>query len=101
MFALSTIPAEAQGIMEAAGMSPSFRIRRFCGAAGSTAASTADPYYPGFGPWYPYPYAYPPGVYPNDPAVSVRLQVTPREASVFVDGYAAGSWTTTTASFSG
>ena len=37
--------------------------------------------YPGFG--------YPPGVY-NDPAVAIRLLVTPRDASVYVDGYAAG-----------
>ena len=43
--------------------------------------------------WYPYPnpiFGFPPGVYPHDGAVSLRLQVTPREASVYVDGYAAG-----------
>jgi hypothetical protein len=52
-----------------------------------------QPYYLGFGQWYPYPYpaiGFPPGVYPIDGAVSLRLQVTPREASVFVDGFAAG-----------
>jgi len=50
------------------------------------------PYYLGFSPWYPYPgFGFPPGVYPNDSAVAVRLQVTPRDASVFVDGYAAGT----------
>ena len=46
----------------------------------------------GFGQWYPYPppfFGFP-GVYHHDAAVSLRLQVTPREASVFVDGYAAG-----------
>jgi hypothetical protein len=50
------------------------------------------PYYLGFSQWYPapFPYGYPPGIYPHDSAVSLRLQVTPREASVFVDGYAAG-----------
>ena len=49
------------------------------------------PYHLGFGQWYPYPvFGFPPGLYPHDAAVSLRLQVTPREASVFVDGYAAG-----------
>jgi hypothetical protein len=50
-----------------------------------------SPYYFGFGQWYPpYPaFGYPVGVY-NDSAVSIRLQVTPRDASVFVDGFAAG-----------
>ena len=74
--------------MEAAGTSPSFSIRRFWGVG--FYGGFYAPYYPGFGPWYPLPYAYPPGVFPSDPAVAVRLQVTPREASVFVDGYAAG-----------
>jgi hypothetical protein len=58
------------------------------------------PYY-GFGVGYGYPYAYPnygypfaaypyygPGFY--DPSSSVRLQVMPREAEVYVDGYFAG-----------
>src|SRR5688572_7861633 len=49
------------------------------------------PYYLGFGPWYPYPaFGFLPGVYPQDHVVAVRLQVTPREAQVFVDGFAAG-----------
>lgn len=51
------------------------------------------PFYFGFGQWFPYPhpvFGFPPGVYHHDAAVSLRLQVTPREASVFVDGYAAG-----------
>jgi len=50
-----------------------------------------SPYYFGFGQWYPpYPaFGYPAGVY-SDSAVSIRLQVTPRDASVFVDGFAAG-----------
>lgn len=70
VLALSTIPAEAQR-----------HGRGFY-----------NPYYFGFGQWYPapYPYGFPPGIYPHDSAVSLRLQVTPREASVFVDGYAAG-----------
>ena len=52
--------------------------------------------YPSYGygaygyPYYGYPYAYPyyGGFY--DPSSSVRLQVTPREAEVYVDGYFAG-----------
>lgn len=38
-------------------------------------------------PWYPY-YPY---WYPHDPAASLRLQVTPREAEVFIDGSYAGT----------
>jgi hypothetical protein len=46
------------------------------------------------GPWYPHPYpafGFPAAVYVNDPAVALRLHVMPREATVFVDGYAAGT----------
>ena len=94
MFALSTIPAEAQhhhgggGHVTVIPYSPLLWGGGFYGVYG--VYGFYPPYYPGFGPWYPYPYAYPPGAYPSDPAVSVRLLVTPREASVFVDGYAAG-----------
>jgi hypothetical protein len=35
-------------------------------------------------------FGFPPGIYAHDGAVALRLQVTPRDASVFVDGYAAG-----------
>ena len=49
------------------------------------------PFYLGFGPWYPFPaFGFPPGVYAQDHVVTVRLQVSPREAQVFVDGFAAG-----------
>ncbi len=51
------------------------------------------PYHFGFSQWYPHPYpvfGYPPGIY-HDNAVALRLLVTPREASVYVDGYAAGN----------
>ena len=41
-----------------------------------------------YGYGYGYPYAY--GYYPVDITTAVRLQVTPREAEVFVDGYSAG-----------
>jgi hypothetical protein len=46
-----------------------------------------DPFY--WGGWYqyPYPYRYP---YYWDNRASLRIQVTPREAEVFVDGYFVG-----------
>jgi hypothetical protein len=58
-------------------------------------------YYPGYyrpwGPygWYPYggPYGwgpYPYGAWAYDPAASLRIQSTPREAQVYVDGYFVG-----------
>jgi hypothetical protein len=43
--------------------------------------------------WYPYPFGYYPPYYafgPYDRSASVRVQVTPREAEVYVDGYYAG-----------
>ena len=84
---------------------------------GSTATSNAQPYYHGhshavvvggfygpyvynpywYGPWvgfqwgYPYPYPYPP--YPGPylaPDASVKLEVKPNTAEVYVDGYYAG-----------
>jgi hypothetical protein len=45
------------------------------------------PYYAGY-QYYPYPYPY---GYAYDPSGSLRLQVTPRETQVFVDGYYAGT----------
>jgi hypothetical protein len=54
----------------------------------------ADPFWYGY-PWYAYPYQYPIGRYPYgygfaDRDSAVRLEVTPKEAEVFVDGYYAG-----------
>jgi hypothetical protein len=56
-----------------------------------------DPFYFGFAQWYPYPGPYPvfgfppfPGVYPGGHIVNLRLQITPRDALVYVDGFAAG-----------
>ncbi len=54
------------------------------------------PYYPfafglgwGYGPWYPYPYyGYP--YYSVDPGGSLKLEVKPPQAEVYVDGYYAG-----------
>ena len=55
----------------------------------------ADPFWYGY-PWYPF-YQYPIGPYPPyrgyyriDSTSSVRLEVTPKEAEVYVDGYYAG-----------
>lgn len=48
-------------------------------------------YYGAFGyPWYPYPGQYHPAYYDYDEA-SARIEVTPRDAQVFVDGYYVGS----------
>jgi len=58
----------------------------------------ADPFWYGY-PWFPYgygyPYQYPIGRYPYgyrfaEPDSAVRLEVTPKEAEVYVDGYYAG-----------
>jgi hypothetical protein len=55
----------------------------------------ADPFWYGY-PWYPYAsYQYPIGRYPYgyrfaEPESAVRLEVTPKEAEVYVDGYYAG-----------
>jgi len=53
-------------------------------------------YSPFYDPWwYPYPFgSYPPYgwyPYPYEDRASVRLQVSPRETEVFVDGYYAGT----------
>ena len=57
----------------------------------------ADPFWYGYGyPFYPYQYpvgAYPPpyrGYYRLDPGSAIRLEVAPKEAEVYVDGYYAG-----------
>jgi hypothetical protein len=43
-------------------------------------------------PWYPYQFGpyYPRGYYRLDPGSAIRLDVTPKEADVYVDGYYAG-----------
>ncbi len=47
-----------------------------------------DPWYGYYGPWgYPPPYPY---RYYYDPGASLRLEVKPQEAEVYVDGYYAG-----------
>ena len=55
------------------------------------------PYYysPFFDPWYGYQYPYPPYPYryayqAYEPDASVRLEVKPKQAEVYVDGYYAG-----------
>lgn len=54
-------------------------------------------YPPYYGPWgwgypgqYPYPYPYPYRGYRYDDSASVRVEVTPRETEVYVDGARAG-----------
>jgi PEGA domain-containing protein len=50
-------------------------------------------YDPWWGPyqWGPYPYpSYPPYRYYRDPGAAVRLEVKPKEAEVYVDGFYAG-----------
>ncbi len=51
-----------------------------------------DPFFSpyAFYPQYPYPYPYPYGYRWADPESDVRVQVTPKEAAVYVDGYYAG-----------
>lgn len=44
-------------------------------------------YYHGWGPWYPYAYAYPYGI---GPEASIRTEITPKNAEVYVDGFYAG-----------
>jgi hypothetical protein len=56
----------------------------------TTAPAQAQRHVRSFSQWYPYPiFGYPAGHFP-DHVVSLRLQVTPRDAFVYVDGYAAG-----------
>jgi hypothetical protein len=47
-----------------------------------------DPWYP-YGYWYPYDY-YGPRNYYYDDTASLRIQATPRQTQVYVDGYYAG-----------
>jgi hypothetical protein len=46
-------------------------------------------YDPFWGPWHPYAYAYP-YPYALDAGASIRTEVLPKEAEVYVDGYYAG-----------
>ncbi len=88
---MTTIPAEAQRHHRGGHVTVIRHSPLFWG--GGFHSGFYHPYYFGFGQWYPYPYpvfGYPPGFYPGDGAVALRLLVTPRDASVYVDGYAAG-----------
>ena len=89
VLALSIIPAEAQRRHRGGGHITVIRHSPLLWGGGFFTGF--HPYYFGYGQWYPHPvFGFPPGVYHHDAAVSLRLQVTPREAMVFVDGYAAG-----------
>lgn len=93
VLALSILPAEAQRHHGGGGGHGHVTVIRHSPLlwGGGFYGGFYNPYYMGFGGWYPYPgFGFPPGIYPTDAAVSIRLQVTPREAQVFVDGYAAG-----------
>jgi hypothetical protein len=88
LFALSTVPAEAQrhhgGGFRGPVIVHSPLLYRYY-----------DPFYFGFAQWYPAPYpifGFPPfpAGYPADHIISLRLQITPRDALVFVDGFPAG-----------
>ena len=92
VLALSTIPAEAQRHHHGGGRHVTV-IRHSPLLWGGGFVTGFHPHYLGYSQWYPYPhpvFGFPPGFYHHDSAVSLRLQVTPREAMVFVDGYAAG-----------
>ena len=86
LLALSIVPAEAQrhhGGHRGPGI---VRSPLFFGGYYS-------PYFLGYSQWYPHPWFGSPAgplFYPGSPFSSVRLQVSPREATVYVDGYVAG-----------
>ena len=86
----STVPSEAQG--RRGGRSRSVVI--VGGGVYGGGYYYADPFLYGY-PWYGYQYpvqGYPPyrGYYRLDPGSAVRIEVTPKEAEVYVDGYYAG-----------
>jgi hypothetical protein len=85
----STVPSEAQG--RRGGRSRSVVI--VGGGVYGGGYYYADPFWYGY-PWYGYQYppVYPPyrGYYRLDPGSAVRIEVTPKEAEVYVDGYYAG-----------
>ena len=93
---VSVAPVEAQG--RRPGRLPSRPIVVFVG--GYYRPFLGGYYRPFFdaSPWYPYPWypyqtpGFPPyGPYAFNQGSSVRLEVTPREAEVYVDGYLAGT----------
>lgn len=61
--------------------------------AGGSAVVLAVSLIPVYAQPHPFPYppfGFPPGVHGGDTIVALRLQVTPREALVYVDGFSAG-----------
>jgi len=75
-----------------------FRGRRVVVAAPVFVGGYYSPYWlydPWFGygyqgPWGPYPYGYPYPAYRVDPGAAMRIEVTPHDAEVYLDGYYAG-----------
>jgi hypothetical protein len=91
LVALSTSPVEAQRRHRGGGGRVTVIRHSPLLWGGGFYGGFYHPYYLGFSQWYPYPpIGFPPVIYHGDGAVALRLQVTPREASVYVDGYAAG-----------
>ena len=86
LFALSTVPAHAQRHRGHRGGPVIVRSPLLFGGY-------YHPYYAGFNQWYPYPaFGFPPmpGFFPGDHFADLRIQVSQRDALVYVDGYAAG-----------
>ena len=84
LFTLSTVPAHAQRGHHGP------RGRPIVVHSPLMFGGYHHPYYMGFGQWYPPPVFGFPGFYPGDHFSSLRLQVSQRDALVYVDGYAAG-----------
>ncbi|MEO5739081.1 MAG: PEGA domain-containing protein [Vicinamibacterales bacterium] len=90
MLALATVPAEAQRRHRGGHVTVIRHSPLLWG--GGFGGGFYNPSYFGYSQWYPYPgFGVPPGMYFQDNAVALRLQVTPRDAQVYVDGYAAGT----------
>src|SRR5687768_13606035 len=93
LFALATVPAHAQRHHHGGGHHVTVIRHSPLLWGGGFYSGFYRPYHLGLGQWYPYPYpvfGFPHAHIP-DHVVSVRLQVTPRDALVYVDGYAAGT----------
>ena len=91
MLALSSVAADAQGRRRG----PVGPPRRAVVVGGFYSRPLFGPF---FDPWFQYPFGgyppigYPPfGAYRLDNGIDIRLQVTPRDTQVYVDGFSAGT----------
>jgi hypothetical protein len=95
-FLLVTMVAVLSVAFGAPGEAQVRRVGRVRSVVVVRGAYYADPFWYGYPygyAWYPYQFGpYPPyrGYYRLDPGSAVRLEVTPKEAEVYVDGYYAG-----------